>query len=151
VLDRARRAGLWLGTAESCTGGLVGGRITDVAGSSDAFAGGVVCYSDRLKTELLGVPPELIVQHGAVSEAVARAMAEGARVRLRVDRAISVTGIAGPSGGTEEKPVGTVWFGVASPGETEARRIIFFGSRREIRERASQTALFLLNRRLLAD
>jgi nicotinamide-nucleotide amidase len=151
VLKRSRRAGLWLGTAESCTGGLVGGRITDVPGSSDAFAGGVVCYSDRLKTELLGVPPELIVQHGAVSEAVARAMAEGARARLRVDMAVSVTGIAGPSGGTEEKPVGTVWFGVASPRETEARRIIFLGSRREIRERAAQTALFLLSRRLLTD
>jgi nicotinamide-nucleotide amidase len=151
VLDRARRAGISLGTAESCTGGLVGGRITNVPGSSDAFVGGVVCYSDRLKTELLGVSPELIAEHGAVSEAVARAMAEGARARLRVDMAVSVTGIAGPSGGTGEKPVGTVWFAVASPGETEARRIIFHGSRNEIRERAAQMALFLLNRRLLAD
>jgi nicotinamide-nucleotide amidase len=151
VLERARRAGLSLGTAESCTGGLVGGRITNVPGSSDAFVGGVVCYSDRLKTELLGVSPELIAEHGAVSEAVARAMAEGARARLRVDMAVSVTGIAGPSGGTGEKPVGTVWFAVASPGETEARRIIFHGSRNEIRERAAQMALFLLNRRLLAD
>jgi nicotinamide-nucleotide amidase len=151
VLERARRAGLSLGTAESCTGGLVGGRITDVPGSSDAFVGGVVCYSDRLKTELLGVSPELIAEHGAVSEPVARAMAEGARARLRVDMAVSVTGIAGPSGGTEQKPVGTVWLAVASPGETEARRIIFHGSRKEIRERAAQMALFLLNRRLLAD
>ena len=151
VLEHARRAGLSLGTAESCTGGLVGGRITEVPGSSDAFTGGVVCYSDRLKTELLGVSPALIAEHGAVSEAVARAMAEGARSRLRVDLAVSVTGIAGPSGGTPEKPVGTVWFAVAAREETEAKRVIFHGSRREIRERAAQTALFLLDRRLLAD
>jgi nicotinamide-nucleotide amidase len=151
VLERARHARLSLGTAESCTGGLVGGRITDVPGSSDVFAGGVVCYSNRLQTELLDVPPELITEQGAVSEAVARAMAEGARARIGVDVAVSVTGIAGPSGGTEEKPVGTVWFAVASPGGTESRCIIFLGSRKEIRERAAQTALFLVNRRLLAD
>jgi PncC family amidohydrolase len=106
---------------------------------------------NRLKTELLGVSPELIAEHGAVSEAVARAMAEGAQARIGVDMAVAVTGIAGPSGGTPEKPVGTVWFAVASPSGTESRRIIFLGSRREIRERAAQTALFLLNRRLLAD
>jgi nicotinamide-nucleotide amidase len=151
VIERARRAGVSLGTAESCTGGLVGGRITDVPGSSDVFAGAVVCYSDRLKTALLDVSPTLIAEHGAVSEAVARAMADGARVRLGVDVAVSVTGIAGPSGGSEEKPVGTVWFAVASPGQTESKRTIFLGSRREIRERAAQTALFLVNRRLLAD
>jgi len=151
VLERARRAGLTLGTAESCTGGLVGGRITDVPGSSDVFAGAVVCYSDRLKTTLLDVSPALIAEHGAVSEPVARAMADGARARLGVDVAVSVTGIAGPAGGSEEKPVGTVWFAVASPGGTEARRIMFLGSRKEIRERAAQTALFLINRALLAD
>jgi nicotinamide-nucleotide amidase len=151
VLERARRAGLSLGAAESCTGGLVGGRITDVPGSSDVFAGGVVCYADRLKTELLDVPPSLIAEHGAVSEPVARAMAEGARRRIGVDLAVSVTGIAGPAGGTDTKPVGTVWFAVASPADTDSRRIVFLGSRREIRERAAQTALFLLNRRLLAD
>ena len=149
VLDRARGGGLSLGVAESCTGGLVGARLTDVPGSSDVFAGSVVCYSDRLKTELLGVRPELLAEHGAVSEAAARAMAEGARARLGVDLAVSVTGIAGPGGGTEEKPVGTVWFAVASSDATETRRIIFLGSRREIRERAAQTALFLVNRRLL--
>ncbi len=151
VLERARRAGLSLGVAESCTGGLVGARITDVPGSSDVFAGGVLCYADRLKSELLDVPPALIAEHGAVSEPVARAMAEGARRRIGVDLSVSVTGIAGPTGGSEEKPVGTVWFALASPGGTEARRIILLGSRREIRERAAQTALFLLNRRLLAD
>jgi competence/damage-inducible protein CinA-like protein len=151
VLERAGLAGLSLGAAESCTGGLVGGRITDVPGSSEVFVGGVVCYSDRLKTELLDVSPLLIAEHGAVSDQVARAMAEGARDRLGVDLAVSVTGIAGPSGGTEEKPVGTVWFAVASPVKTDSKRVIFFGSRREIRERAAQTALFLLYRRLLAD
>ena len=151
VLDRARRAGLSLGAAESCTGGLVAGRITDVPGSSDVFVGAVVCYSNRLKTELLDVSPELIAEYGAVSEPVARAMAEGARARLGADVAVSVTGIAGPAGGTEQKPVGTVWFAVASPGGTESRRVIFPGSRKEIRERAAQTALFQINRRLLAD
>jgi nicotinamide-nucleotide amidase len=151
VLERARRANLSLGAAESCTGGLVGGRLTDIPGSSDVFIGAVVCYSNGLKTELLDVPAELIGAHGAVSEEVARAMAEGARRRLSVDLAVSVTGIAGPTGGTADKPVGTVWFAVASPTGTQTRRIVFFGSRREVRERATQTALYLLNRRLLAD
>ncbi len=151
VLERARRAGLTLATAESCTGGLVGGRITDVPGSSDVFAGAVVCYADRLKIDMLGVAPELIAEHGAVSEAVAKAMAEGGRARIGVDLAVAVTGIAGPSGGTEEKPVGTVWFAIAAAGGTDAKRVIFLGSRSEIRERAAQTALFLVNRRLLAD
>jgi nicotinamide-nucleotide amidase len=151
LLDRLRSRSLRLAVAESCTGGLLGGRITEIPGSSEVFVGGVVCYADRLKTELLDVPPTLIAEHGAVSEAVARAMAEGARGRIRVDLSVSVTGIAGPSGGSAEKPVGTVWFAVASPADTDARRVVFFGSRREIRERAAQTALYLLNRRLLAD
>jgi nicotinamide-nucleotide amidase len=151
VLERARRANLSLGAAESCTGGLVGGRLTDIPGSSDVFIGAVVCYTNRLKTELLDVPAELIGAHGAVSEEVARAMAEGARRRLSVDLAVSVTGIAGPTGGTADKPVGTVWFAVASTTGTQTRRIVFFGSRREVRERATQTALYLLNRRLLTD
>jgi nicotinamide-nucleotide amidase len=151
VLERARLARLSLGVAESCTGGLVGGRLTDVPGSSDVFVGGVICYSNRLKTELLDVPARVISDHGAVSDEVARAMADGARSRLGVDLAVSVTGIAGPTGGTEAKPVGTVWFAVASPARTDSKRVIFFGSRREVRERAAQTALFLLLRRLLAD
>jgi nicotinamide-nucleotide amidase len=151
VLEHARIGGLSLGVAESCTGGLVGGRLTDVPGSSDVFVGGVICYSNRLKTELLDVPARLITEHGAVSEEVARAMAEGTHARLGVDLAVSVTGIAGPTGGTEEKPVGTVWFAVASNGRLDSKRVIFFGSRREVRERAAQTALFLLLRRLLAQ
>jgi nicotinamide-nucleotide amidase len=151
VLERARRAGVSLGAAESCTGGLLGGRLTDVPGSSDVFIGAVVCYANRLKIELLDVPPGLIESRGAVSEEVARAMAEGARRRLHVDLAVAVTGIAGPGGGTPDKPVGTVWLAVTSAARTEARRIVFLGSRREIRERAAQTALYLLDRRLLAD
>jgi nicotinamide-nucleotide amidase len=151
VLERARRLGVSLGAAESCTGGLVGGRLTEVPGSSDVFMGAVVCYANRTKTELLGVPAPLIEAHGAVSEPVARAMADGARHRLGVDLTVSVTGIAGPAGGSADKPVGTVWFAVASAGRTEARRIIFLGSRREVRERAAQSALYLLERRLLAD
>jgi nicotinamide-nucleotide amidase len=151
VLERARRAGVSVGAAESCTGGLVGGRLTDISGSSDVFIGAVVCYADRLKTELLDVAPALIQAHGAVSEEVARAMAEGALRRLGVDLAVSVTGIAGPGGGTPEKPVGTVWFAVGSAARIEARRVVFLGSRREIRGRAAQTALYLLDRRLLAD
>jgi nicotinamide-nucleotide amidase len=115
------------------------------------FAGGVVCYANRLKAELLDVPAQVIEAHGAVSEEVARAMAEGALRRLGVDLAVSVTGIAGPAGGSADKPVGTVWFAVASRTRTEARRIVFLGSRREVRERAAQTALYLLDRRLLAD
>jgi nicotinamide-nucleotide amidase len=149
VLERARRAKLTLGAAESCTGGLVGGRLTDIPGSSDVFMGSVVCYADRLKTELLQVPAALIGAHGAVSGEVACAMAEGARRRLGVDLALAVTGIAGPGGGSADKPVGTVWFGVASPKGTDTRRIVFLGSRREVRERATQTALYLLDRRLL--
>jgi nicotinamide-nucleotide amidase len=151
VLERARHAGVSLGAAESCTGGLVGGRLTDIPGSSDVFIGAVVCYANRLKTELLGVSAATIEAHGAVSEEVARAMAEGALRRLGVDLAISVTGIAGPGGGTADKPVGTVWFAVASQSRTEARHVVFLGSRREIRQRATQTALYLLDRRLVAD
>jgi nicotinamide-nucleotide amidase len=151
VLERARRAKLTLCAAESCTGGLVGGRLTDIPGSSDVFMGAVVCYADRLKTELLQVPAALIGAHGAVSGEVACAMAEGARRRLGVDLALAVTGIAGPGGGSADKPVGTVWFGVASPKGTDTRRIVFLGSRREVRERATQTALYLLDRRLLDD
>ncbi len=148
VLRLARQRGWSLGTAESCTGGLLGGRLTEVSGSSEVYQGGVVAYSNELKTALLGVSPDLIEAHGAVSEAVVRAMADGAVARLGVDAAVAVTGIAGPGGGTEAKPVGTVWLGLASPEGVEARRIVVGGTRHEIRERATQAALFLLHRRL---
>jgi nicotinamide-nucleotide amidase len=148
VLGRARQAGWTLGTAESCTGGLVAVRLTEIPGSSDVFQGSAVCYANRLKTELVGVPPALIETHGAVSEAVARAMAEGACQRLRVDLAVAVTGIAGPGGGTPEKPVGTVWYAAADRNGTIARTSVVLGTRREIRTRAAQAALNLLRIRL---
>jgi competence/damage-inducible protein CinA-like protein len=148
VLERARRTGWTLGTAESCTGGLVGVRLTEIAGSSDVFMGSAVCYANRLKIELLGVPPAVIEAHGAVSEPVARAMAEGACRRLGVDLAVAVTGVAGPGGGTPEKPVGTVWYAAADRNGTVARTSVVLGTRSEIRARAAQAALDLLRRRL---
>jgi nicotinamide-nucleotide amidase len=150
VLERARRAGWSLGTAESCTGGLVGVRLTEIPGSSDVFQGSAVCYSNRLKTELVDVPPALIEAHGAVSEPVAKAMAEGACRRLGVDLAVAVTGVAGPGGGTPEKPVGLVWFAAADRNGTAARSSVVLGTRREIRARAAQAALNLLRIRLPA-
>ena len=148
VLQVARERGLRLGTAESCTGGLLGGRLTDIPGSSAVYRGGVVCYADELKTALLGVAPATIETHGAVSEPVALAMAEGAVARLGVDLAVSVTGIAGPDGGSEEKPVGTVWIGIAGGDGAEARRSVFGGGRHEVRARAAQAALYFVLRRL---
>jgi nicotinamide-nucleotide amidase len=150
VLDRARGRQQRIVTAESCTGGLVGARLTEIPGSSDVYDGGVVCYSNRLKTELLGVPEPLIAQHGAVSEAVACAMAKGARERLHGDIAVAVTGIAGPGGGSPEKPVGTVWIAVADETTVGARHVLFAGSREEIRGRAAQMALYLMHRRFAA-
>jgi nicotinamide-nucleotide amidase len=150
VLAAAREQGLTLGTAESCTGGLVGGRLTDTPGSSAVYRGGVVCYANELKIELLGVAPAMIASHGAVSEPVALAMAEGALTRLGVDLAVSVTGIAGPDGGSEEKPVGTVWLGLADRHGSHARRSVFGGGRPEVRARAAQAALYFILRHLRA-
>jgi nicotinamide-nucleotide amidase len=113
VLDAARSNRLRIATAESCTGGLVGVRLTEIPGSSDVYVGGVVSYANDLKTGLLGVDPALVETHGAVSEAVAMAMARGAAERINADLVVSVTGIAGPGGGSEHKPVGTVWFGLS--------------------------------------
>lgn len=131
-----------LATAESCTGGLVAKRLTDVPGSSVVVRGGVVAYANEVKTAALGVPAELIEEHGAVSERVARAMAEGARARLGATWAIATTGIAGPGGGSADKPVGLVWFGVAGPGGTaaHAKRLPDFG-RERVREMAAAWAL----------
>jgi PncC family amidohydrolase len=151
VLDLARQRGAHVGTAESCTGGLVGTRLTEIPGSSDVYSGGVVAYSNDLKTSLLGVPASLIDTHGAVSEPVVLAMAAGAIERLGVDLAVAVTGVAGPGGGSEEKPVGTVWFGVATPGSVEAKKVLFPGTRHDIRSRGAQAALFLLARALRRD
>lgn len=151
VLDAARARGCTIAVAESCTGGLVGGRLTAVPGSSDVFLGGLICYADEAKTQLAGVPAELIAEHGAVSEAVARALAVGARTRLGADTAVAVTGIAGPGGGTPEKPVGTVWFATAAGEAVVSRKVMFGGERDEIRARAAQTALFLLLRAIGAS
>jgi nicotinamide-nucleotide amidase len=151
VLDAARARRLSLATAESCTGGLVGGRLTAVPGSSDVYVGGVVCYANELKTRLLGVEPTLLEVHGAVSEPVALAMARGAVERVGAGAAVSVTGIAGPGGGSDEKPVGTIWVAVAVGTRTEARHAMLSGDRQEIRARAAQLSLFRLLRVLLND
>lgn len=141
--------GEWLATAESCTGGLVATCCTDLAGSSGWFERGVVSYSNRAKGELLDVPSELIERHGAVSEATVRAMAEGLLARAPVQHALSVSGIAGPGGGSEEKPVGTVWIAWASRDRgTGARLHRFDGERSRIREQAALAALQGLLERL---
>jgi nicotinamide-nucleotide amidase len=148
VLEQARARGLRLAVAESCTGGLLGARLTEVPGSSDVFVGGVIAYDNAVKMELLDVPAALLAEHGAVSEPVARAMAEAAARRFGVAAALSVTGIAGPGGGSPAKPVGTVCIGCVLEGVTQSRRILFPGTRHEIRARAAQAALHLLYRRL---
>jgi nicotinamide-nucleotide amidase len=148
VLEAARRRGVRIATAESCTGGLVGVRLTEIPGSSDVYLGGVVAYANELKTGVLGVDPGLVAAHGAVSEPVALAMARGAAERLGADAAVSVTGVAGPGGGSDAKPVGTIWYGVAYEGAVAAHRALLPGSRHDIRARAAQAALHLLLRRL---
>lgn len=128
-------------TAESCTGGLLGAALTRLPGSSAWYSGGIVAYSNALKTRLLDVPVEVLAAHGAVSSAAARAMAEGARRKCQVDYAISVTGIAGPDGGTPAKPVGLVHMAVASHSGTAVFEHLFPGSRAEIRAAAVGAAL----------
>jgi nicotinamide-nucleotide amidase len=141
--------GFTLAVAESCTGGLVAHRLTEVSGSSNYFLEGVVTYSNESKTRLLGVPAEVIERHGAVSPEVAEAMAEGVKRRAGVDFGLSVTGVAGPTGGTPEKPVGLVYIALADDAHTEHRRVMLPGDRHLIRTRASQAALDLLRRRLI--
>ena len=148
VLAAARDRGIAIALAESCTGGLVGARLTEIPGSSDVLLGAAVCYSYASKTAVLGVPAEVIAEQGAVSEAVARGMAEGVLGRFDGRLSVAVTGIAGPHGGTADKPVGTVWFATAMDGDVRASRTVFFGTRAEVRERAAQTALRLLLERL---
>ena len=147
-LGLCRQRRLTLATAESCTGGLVAARLTSVAGSSDVFRGSLVAYSDDLKERELGVPRELLESHGAVSAEAAQAMARGARDRLGTDVAVSVTGIAGPNGGTEEKPVGLVFLSAVGPDGEEARRIDLPGDRDMVRGRATAAALHLVRRLL---
>jgi nicotinamide-nucleotide amidase len=148
VGKRLRELGATLSVAESCTSGLLAARITDVAGSSDYFVGGFLVYADALKVRLLGVPVSVLEQYGSVSEPVAQAMAAGARERTGSTFALSVTGVAGPSGGTPAAPLGTVCIGLAHPEGAEARRHRFLGDRARVRAIAVQTALDLLRRRL---
>jgi nicotinamide-nucleotide amidase len=143
-------AGRRIATAESCTAGMLAARLTDRPGSSDYVAGGVVAYADDAKAALLGVDPALIAEHGAVSAEVAEAMVEGALVRLGADTAVAITGVAGPGGGTEDKPVGTVWFCVrVSGGPTVTRCVRVPGERADVRERSTTVAMHLLRRALL--
>jgi competence/damage-inducible protein CinA-like protein len=144
VLSLARARGLQLATAESCTGGMVAARLTDVPGSSASFVGGVVSYADEVKRSELDVPEALLAQHGAVSAEVAAAMADGARRRLGADVAVAITGVAGPDGGTPEKPVGRVYLHAAGPDGALTRTLDLPGERGQIRVRATVTALHLL-------
>ena len=141
--------GLTLALAESCTGGLIGHRLTQIAGSSGYLDRGVVCYSNQAKIELLGVRKSLLAKHGAVSAPLAKAMAQGIRERSSVDLGLSVTGIAGPGGGTDNKPVGLVYVGLATPKKTFTKEFRFHGDRNMVKLRASQGALDVLRRWLV--
>ncbi|MGQ0703365.1 MAG: CinA family nicotinamide mononucleotide deamidase-related protein [Gemmatimonadales bacterium] len=147
LLEACRERLRTLAAAESSTGGLVGARITAIPGSSDVFVGGLIAYANRLKQEL-GVPPRILREHGAVSEETAAEMARRARERYQADLGLSVTGIAGPAGGSVEKPVGLVWFGIADQLGVTTHRWVFGGSRQEIRARAAQFALWRLWQRV---
>ena len=142
LADALRQRGWMLAAAESCTGGLIAAACTSVSGSSDWFERGFVTYSNAAKTELLGVPAALIEAHGAVSREVAVAMAEGALAHSRADLAVAVTGIAGPTGGTPDKPVGTVWLATAVKGRAaEAARLQLHGDRAAVRRQTVEEAL----------
>ncbi len=144
-----RESGATLATAESCTGGLIASRITDVPGASEYFAGGVVAYSNEIKQQVLGVPAELLIAHGAVSEECARAMAEGVREAFGSDWGVATTGIAGPGGGTDDKPVGLIFIAVADGNETVCERGNWPGTRDQFKARVSQYALNILRKRML--
>jgi len=148
VLAELGQTGRTLATAESCTGGLVGARLTEIPGSSEVYVGGAVSYSNDAKERMLGVPHDLLVTHGAVSDEVARAMAEGVRRRLDADWGIGITGIAGPGGGTDDKPVGLVHWAAAGSGGTWALHRVFPGDRAVVREWSCNCALDLVRRKL---
>jgi nicotinamide-nucleotide amidase len=150
VLDGLRRRQQTLAVAESCTGGLLSAHITDVPGASEVFLGGVVSYSNEAKEHLIDVPHEVLIEHGAVSEEVARAMAEGVRARFGSDWGAGITGIAGPTGGTEEKPLGLVHWAVAGSDGVSAKNHVFLGDRSIVRLWSLNATLDLLRRRLLA-
>ena len=146
VIAKAAAKKLMVATAESCTGGMIGAALTDIAGSSAVYERGFITYSNEAKAELLGVPMPLIIRHGAVSGEVAREMVKGAIRNSRADIAIAVTGVAGPDGGTPDKPVGLVWFGLATRGGVlrVERRVFAGGSRDFVRMKAVETALRLI-------
>ena len=148
LIDQLREAGLMIATAESCTGGLIGTMLTDIAGSSDVYAGGWVTYTNQMKREQLGVPGDVLDAHGAVSGETVSAMATGALAKSQADIAVSVSGIAGPGGGTDDKPLGTVWIGIASnlkPDAPASQAVCcrFPGNRQQVRNRAAMCALQL--------
>lgn len=150
IAERLLARGQWLGTAESCTGGLIAKTLTDLAGSSAWFERGVVTYSNLAKQQLLGVPEDLLERHGAVSGQTAGAMAEGLLQQSPVDWSIAVTGVAGPGGGSPEKPVGTVWIAWARRGrEAQAQHFLFRGDRAAVRQQTLDAALTGLIGRLL--
>ena len=144
LVELLKARGLTCATAESCTGGGVGSAITAVPGSSAVFAGGVISYSNEVKAEVLGVSRDDLVRVGAVSSEVAAQMAEGVRRLLKTDMAVSLTGIAGPDGGTETKPVGLVWFGLATKDGVRTEKAIFRGDRAQVRAQAVTHALGML-------
>jgi nicotinamide-nucleotide amidase len=148
VLDMCRERGLRLATAESCTGGLLGARITQISGSSDVYLGGIIAYANDVKVAQLGVREATLAEHGAVSEQVAREMAEGAQRALGASIGVGITGIAGPGGGSPEKPVGTVWIAVSGIGDTRSMGRVYVGDREEIRLRATQASLDQIRRAL---
>ncbi|MCB2209671.1 nicotinamide-nucleotide amidohydrolase family protein [bacterium] len=141
VGEALTQAGLTVATAESCTGGLLGHILTSVSGSSAYYAGGVIAYSNAVKEALLGVGHETLLAHGAVSHETAREMAAGARKKLNADIGLSTTGIAGPTGGTAEKPVGLVYIGISTAEETESFECHFDGNREEVKEQTVEKLL----------
>ncbi|HEU5173370.1 MAG TPA: competence/damage-inducible protein A [Gemmatimonadaceae bacterium] len=147
VVDQLRARRLTLAVAESCTGGLLGARVTSVPGSSDVFLGGVIAYANSVKTALVGVGDDVLAAEGAVSEPVARRLATGARERTGAAVGVGITGVAGPGGGTPEKPVGMVWVAVDVSGTVDAVRLMLWGNREEIRFRATQSALDMIRLR----
>ena len=148
IAQCAQHQGLRLTTAESCTGGLIAKLLTDLPGSSNWFGYGFVTYSNAAKSDLLGVDPQTIESHGAVSDATVRAMAEGALARARADYAIAVSGVAGPGGGTAQNPVGSVWIACAGGGPTATRHLQLDGDRASIREQSARQALQMLHDRM---
>ena len=139
-----------LAIAESCTGGLLANRITNIPGASAVFLAGYICYANEAKIDMLDVDPELIEKHGAVSEPVARALAQHARMRARSTYALATTGIAGPFGGSPEKPVGTVYIALATPGEIVVKKLFFPSDRETFKQIAAQAAFDLLRKKLTA-